>query len=133
MIGSALTNGHPAFLQMYFQENSNTIYNVSEDLPRWRMETSAAQLGFTLTRKQFPIMPAFCTTINKIQGHTMNKIGIYLDRAIFAHGQLYVALSRAIGPHAVLLMIQETQTQGKNSNNDNYHTLNIVHRELFQY
>ena len=102
-------------------------------LPRWRMETSAAQLGFTLTRKQFPIMPAFCTTINKIQGHTMNKIGIYLDRAIFAHGQLYVALSRAIGPHAVLLMIQETQTQGKNSNNDNYHTLNIVHRELFQY
>ena len=34
MIGSALTNGHPAFLQMYFRENSNTIYNVSEDIKR---------------------------------------------------------------------------------------------------
>ena len=32
MIGNALTNG--AFLQMYFRENSNTIYNVSEDIKR---------------------------------------------------------------------------------------------------
>ena len=34
MIGSALTNGCPAFLQTYFRENSNTVYNVSEDIKR---------------------------------------------------------------------------------------------------
>lgn len=34
MIGSALTNGRPAFLQTYFRENSNTIYNISEDIKR---------------------------------------------------------------------------------------------------
>ena len=29
-----LINGRPAFLQTYFRENSNTIYNVSEDIKK---------------------------------------------------------------------------------------------------
>ena len=100
-------------------------------LNRWRMSTSIHENTFTLQRKQFPIQLAFACTINKLQGHTLNKIGIYLDKCCFSHGQLYVALSRAIGSFAVMVMIVTTHLQGKNRTGNDYHTQNIVFRELF--
>ena len=49
----------------------------------------------TLQRLKFPIRLAFSMTINKSQGQSFDRVGIYLDRDVFSHGQLYVALSRA--------------------------------------
>ncbi|KAK1343257.1 hypothetical protein QTO34_016035 [Cnephaeus nilssonii] len=39
-------------------------------------------------------MPAFAMTINKSQGQTLDRVGIFLPEPIFRHGQLYVAFSR---------------------------------------
>ena len=33
-------------------------------------------------------------TINKSQGQSIGKVGIFLGSPVFSHGQLYVALSR---------------------------------------
>ena len=33
-------------------------------------------------------------TINKAQGQTLTKVGIYLSHSVFTHGQLYVVMSR---------------------------------------
>ena len=63
-------------------------------VPRILMINNDLTLPFSLRRKQFPIRPAFAMTANKSQGQTLARVGIYLGRDFFSHGQLYVALSR---------------------------------------
>jgi len=46
------------------------------------------------TFTQFPLRPAWAITIHKSQGKTFDKTIIDMGRGAFAHGQLYVALSR---------------------------------------
>lgn len=45
-------------------------------------------------RKQFPLIPAFCLSVHKAQGQTLEKVGLELQKQPFTHGQLYTALSR---------------------------------------
>ena len=56
---------------------------------------SDSNVPFKFQRFQFPIKLAYCMTINKAQGQTFNRLGLYLPNPVFAHGQLYVAFSRA--------------------------------------
>jgi hypothetical protein len=51
-------------------------------------------------------------TINKSQGQTFERDGIYLPQPVFSHGQLYVAFSRATSREGVKVQIKETDKQG---------------------
>ena len=63
-------------------------------LPRIVHVIKNVKLPFTLKRIQFPIQPCFAMTVHKSQGQTLDVVGIYFTRAAWAHGLLYVAVSR---------------------------------------
>ena len=54
--------------------------------------------AFPHERTQLPIRLAYALTINKAQGLTLKRVGLFLDKDVFAHGQVYVGMSRCGGP-----------------------------------
>jgi ATP-dependent exoDNAse (exonuclease V) alpha subunit len=63
---------------------------------RWTWDSVRDRLSYEVagTFTQIPLKLAWAMTIHKSQGLTFDDVRLDLTRAIFAHGQLYVALSR---------------------------------------
>jgi hypothetical protein len=66
----------------------------------------ASGLPFTIVRHQFPIIPAYCLSVHKAQGQSLQRVGLIFESDPFTHGQLYVALSRVSGWDRVYTMYQ---------------------------
>ncbi|WP_273185488.1 ATP-dependent DNA helicase [Hyphomonas adhaerens] len=58
-------------------------------------ETKKVKREVVGTFKQVPLRLAYAVTIHKAQGLTLDKVYIDFDHGMFAHGQTYVAFSRA--------------------------------------
>uniref|UniRef100_A0A8C4SGL7 ATP-dependent DNA helicase n=1 Tax=Erpetoichthys calabaricus TaxID=27687 RepID=A0A8C4SGL7_ERPCA len=101
-------------------------------IPRIDLTSSDLELPFKLKRHQFPIKAAFAMTINKSQGQTMDRIGIYLSEPVFGHGQLYVSFSRVRRSCDVKVEVVNTPYQGTLiQGQDTIFTTNVVYKEVF--
>jgi len=70
-------------------------------LPRINFEFQPNYCPWTVQRRQFPLRLAYATTFNSCQGLTLDKTVLDLRMPVFAHGQLYTALSRVRSRHDI--------------------------------
>ena len=86
-----------------------------------------------MLRKQFPVRLTYCMSINKAQGQTLKRVGLYLPNPVFSHGQLYVALSRVSRPENIIIHVEsESETHGKYEGCSHTYTKNHVYRQLLR-
>lgn len=80
------------------RSNTWEMYRFSLNQKNQRVE--AETVG---TYTQLPMILAWSVTIHKSQGKTFERVIIDMDRGAFAHGQTYVALSRATSLEGIVL------------------------------
>ena len=90
-------------------------------IPCITITPSAEQIAFEMNWRQFPVCLAFSMTINKAQGQSVNHVGLDLRTDVFAHGQLYVALSQCTSSQQIKALFK---------NNSTTVTKNIVYPEI---
>jgi ATP-dependent DNA helicase PIF1 len=96
--------------------------------------------SFTMTRLQFPLRRAFCLSIHKSQGQTLQRALIDARGGFFAHGHLYVAMSRVTRYDCIAFFLAHHQFYfspgyffgpGENMHNKPF-LANIVYPEAIQ-
>ena len=99
-------------------------------IPRVMVQTSDPTMPVQFRRLQFPIRVAFAMTINKAQGQTMDRVGLYLPAPVFTHGQLYVAVTRVRERNNLVIMVAHDSSR---QNVDmGLCTANVVFTEVFR-
>jgi len=70
---------------------------------QYKLEGGEIKSEVAGTFTQYPLMLAWAVTIHKSQGKTFERVVIDIGRGTFAHGQMYVALSRCTSLNGIVL------------------------------
>ena len=106
--GAGSLVGKPSFQDLQFMSQGLT----------WMLLRRNCQLHW----RQFPVGLAFAMTINKSQSQSVKQVGLDLWTPVFAHSQLYVALSRYTSGNQIKVILAPENTSRT--------TVNIVYQEV---
>lgn len=101
-------------------------------LPKMKMRSDEVAIAGAIERYQYPVCLAAAITINKSQGQTIERVGLFLQKPVFSPGQFYVAVSRARNSANLRIAVQNGPQQGNRnlrggrSKQQNVVTRNIV-------
>ncbi|GKC02634.1 ATP-dependent DNA helicase PIF1-like protein [Tanacetum coccineum] len=96
--------------------------DVEELIIRVKGANQYKRLSLKIVRKQFPVLVSF--TINKSQGQSLSKVGLYLPRPVFTHGQLYIVVSRVTSKKGLKVVVCDKDE------NISKTTTNVVYKEV---
>ncbi|XP_063944772.1 uncharacterized protein LOC135146765 [Daucus carota subsp. sativus] len=94
-------------------------------IPRMELSPTETKLPFKMCRKQMPLQICYAMTINKSQGQSLERVGLYLPKGAFTHGQFYVAVSRVTSPQGLRIFCNDELGNSTNI------TQNVVYKEVF--
>lgn len=113
---------HDRFVEIRVINNRTGDLGDIHPIPRITFDFTPPRASWTVQRKQIPLRLAYATTFNGCQGLTLDRTVLDLRTEVFAHGQLYTAVSRVrCRDHSRVLL--------SDSNHDRT-TANVVYREL---
>ena len=112
-------------IEVKILSGTNTGERIS--IPRITMTPTDKNITFTFTRRQCPLSVWFVMTVNKIQGQSLSRVGLYLKNDVFSHRQLYVALSRVTSEKGLKILIVDKNDKQTNK------TTNVFFKEFFSY
>lgn len=80
-----------------------TVEPYTWEIFNYKLEGREIKSEVVGTFTQYPLMLAWAVTIHKSQGKTFEQVVIDIGRGTFAHGQMYVALSRCTSLNGIVL------------------------------
>ena len=100
------------------------------------LDTDGATVSFK--RVQFPVLLAYYLTLNRAQGQSLQRAGLYLPQSVFSHGHLYVGLSRCGDPENVFVYADQHEFENLRhqfppGSEGKTFTRNVVFKEIFSY
>jgi hypothetical protein len=98
-------------------------------LPRILFEFQPKFCPWTIQRLQFPLRLAYATTFNSCQGLTLDRAVIDMRVPVFAHGQLYTALSRVRSRELLRCLFDPPNPDGS-AQDDHLRVTNVVFKDL---
>ena len=108
---------NPQLMQCRLSEKGTEVL-----IPRISFIPQKGEFGFDWRRRQFPVRAAFGMTINKSQGQTLKRVGLWLHDDVFTHGQLYVGVSRVSDPKNLTIACK--------NNSEHFFINNMVFNEV---
>ena len=103
-------------------------------IPRIPMISKDTDFPVPFKRLQFPVLGAYYLTLNRAQGQTLKRAGLYLPTSVFCHGHLYVGFSRCGDPDCVFVFADQKEFESiRRLLPPNVTvTRNVVYKEIFQ-
>lgn len=113
---------HRRYIQVRVINNRTGQLGETQCIPRIRFQFTPNHSSYTVYRLQFPLRLAYATTFNGCAGLTLDRTGLDVRSEVFAHGQLYTAISRVRRREDSRILLPENQMEKM--------TTNVVYRQL---